>query len=64
MGEFEKDMQRLEEIAKKLTDGEIGIEASMELYAEGVRLADALTQKLDTYKSKIEILETEVKDGE
>ncbi|MDD5016934.1 MAG: exodeoxyribonuclease VII small subunit [Eubacteriales bacterium] len=62
MGEFEKDLQKLEDISQKLQSGEMGIEKSMELYAEGVRLANALSAKLEKYKSKIEILETEVKE--
>jgi exodeoxyribonuclease VII small subunit len=64
MDEFEKDMQRLEEISLKLQSGDMGIEKSMELYAEGIKLAKSLTAKLEKLKSKIEILETEVKNGD
>ena len=38
MDDFEKDLQRLEEITRQLQSGEVGIEKSMELYAEGVKL--------------------------
>jgi len=62
MGEFEKDMQRLDEIARSLQSGEFGLEKSMELYSEGIRLADALLQKLSRLKSKIEILDPEEMD--
>lgn len=64
MDEFEKDMQKLEEISLKLQSGDTGIEKSMELYAEGIKLANSLTAKLEKLKSKIEILETEVKSGD
>jgi exodeoxyribonuclease VII small subunit len=61
MGDFEKEMLRLEEISKSLQSGEQGLEKSMELYSEGIRLANALIAKLEKLKSKIEILETEAK---
>lgn len=61
MDDFEKDLHRLEEISQQLQSGETGIEKSMELYAEGVKLAEMLQKRLNTYKSKIEILEREAK---
>ena len=63
MDDFEKDLQRLEEITRQLQSGEVGIEKSMELYAEGVKLADMLGKRLNTYKSRIEILEKEVEQS-
>ncbi len=60
MGDFEKDLAKLEDITQRLQSGEEGIEKSMALYADGVRLADALQKKLNEYKTKIEVLETEV----
>lgn len=59
MAEFEKDMERLEDITRRLQSGEEGIEKSMALYTEGVKLADALQKRLNEYKTKIDILETE-----
>ena len=61
MDDFEKDLRRLEEISQQLQSGETGIEKSMELYAEGVKLSEMLQKRLNTYKSKIEILENEAK---
>ena len=63
MDEFEKDLQRLEEITRQLQSGEVGIEKSMELYAECVKLADMLGKRLNTYKSRIEILEKEAEQS-
>jgi exodeoxyribonuclease VII small subunit len=64
MGEFEKDLKKLEEISSKLQSGDEGIEKSMELYADGIKLANSLSGRLEKLRSKIEILETEVKSGE
>ncbi len=58
MAEFEKDLEKLEEITRRLQSGEEGIEKSMALYAEGVKLAEALQKKLNEYKSQIDILES------
>lgn len=60
MGDFEKELAKLENITQRLQSGEEGIEKSMALYTDGVRLADALQKKLDEYKTKIDVLETEV----
>lgn len=57
MATFESDLKKLEDISRKLSSGTEGIEKSMQLYEQGIRLADELKKKLDTYKSKIEILE-------
>lgn len=62
MGVFETDLKKLEEISQKLQSKEIGIEKSIDLYSQGMKLANELQGKLDKYKSKIEILETEVKE--
>ena len=57
MATFESDLKKLEEISQKLALGSEGIEKSMELYEEGIKLSGELKKKLDTYKSKIEILD-------
>ncbi len=59
MDDFEKDLKRLEEISMQLQSSESGIEQSLTLYAEGIKLADMLKKRLNAYKSKIEILENE-----
>ena len=58
LGDFEQEMLRLEDIAKRLASGEEGIEQSMALYTQGIELADALQKKLDAYKTQIDILKT------
>lgn len=64
MGEFESDMKKLEEISLRLQSGDEGIEKSMELYADGVKLAASLMGRLEKLRSKVEILETEGKSSE
>jgi exodeoxyribonuclease VII small subunit len=59
MADFEKELEKLEDITRRLQSGEEGIEKSMALYTEGVKLAEALQKKLKEYKTKIDILETE-----
>lgn len=59
MGAFENDLKKLEEISQKLQSKEIGIEKSIEFYSQGIKLANELSEKLEKYKSKIEVLETE-----
>lgn len=62
MGDFEKDLEQLEDITRQLQSGELGIEKSMALYAKGNKLADELKKKLETYQTKIDILNDEVTD--
>lgn len=59
MEDFEQELKRLADIAQRLQSGQEGIEASIELYAKGVSLADGLQKRLDEYKTKIKILETD-----
>ena len=62
MGEFETGLQKLEEISRKLQAGDQGIEKSMALYEEGIKLANDLVKKLEGYRSKLEILDPGEKD--
>jgi len=59
MADFEKELEKLEDITRRLQSGEEGIEKSMALYTEGVKLAETLQKKLKEYKTKIDILEAE-----
>lgn len=59
MGDFEKEMEKLSDIAERLSSGTEGIEKSMELYQQGVSLADMLQKKLNEYKTQVETLKTE-----
>lgn len=59
MATFESDLKKLEKISDQLAAGNEGIEKSMALYADGIKLADELIDKLEKYKSKIDILDIE-----
>lgn len=63
MADFESDLGRLRQITERLSSGEEGLEKSMEMYTEGMKLADELSKRLDKYKSKIEILENGEKES-
>ncbi len=58
MDNFEQELLRLSDIAQRLQSGQEGIEKSIELYEQGVSLADTLQKRLEEYKAKIEIIKT------
>ncbi len=51
--EFETAIERLEEIVSVLESGEASLEESMELYTEGVRLAEVCNSRLKDAEGKI-----------
>ena len=59
---FEVSMTRIEEIVGLLEEGKTGLDKSMELYEEGIRLIRACTSALDVAERKIRILQRG-KDG-
>lgn len=44
---FEQSLQRLEEIVKQLEQGEIPLETSLQLFAEGAKLVTQCNEQLD-----------------
>ena len=59
---FEADLNRLEEIVKKLEDGSVPLEESMKLFREGTALAAACGKLLD--EAELEIVKlTKGPDG-
>ncbi len=50
---FETAFQRLEEIARLLEQGEIGLEASVKLYEEGMKLIQFCAGKLDEAETTV-----------
>ena len=53
---FEQSLARLEEIVKKLEQGECGLDESLKLFEEGARLADSCNALLDQAEQKVDIL--------
>lgn len=58
---FEEALERLEEIVKKMEEGDMTLEESLEAFEEGVRLSRFCSKKLDEAERKVEIL---LKDDE
>ena len=50
---FEEAMERLEKISAELESGSIGLERSLEIYAEGVSLLKECTKRLEDAESAV-----------
>lgn len=57
---LEQDLQRLEEIADKLEQGEIPLEQAMKMYEEGITLSKACMEKLRQAEVKIKTLSKDI----
>lgn len=53
---FEAALSRLEEIVNSLESGELGLEQSLKLFEEGVKLARVCNSRLEDAERKVEIL--------
>jgi exodeoxyribonuclease VII small subunit len=53
---FEAALARLEEIVTELESGELGLEQSLRLFEEGVKLARICNARLEEAERKVEIL--------
>ena len=60
---FEESMTELEDIVTKLEAGDITLDASLELFEKGIKLAKTCQEKLDDAEKKVKILTTN-EDGE
>jgi len=55
---FEEAMKRLEEVVRRLEEGDIPLEQAIDLYQEGVTLSRICAQKLEAIETRItQILE-------
>ena len=57
---FEKNLQKLETIVEKLESGEIGLEESVELYEEGMKIKKICDKKLKDIEMQIK--KTKIED--
>ena len=55
--DFEKEMNKLREIAEKMSMGELSLEQSMKLYTEAVELTKKLGDYIENAKLTVEQLE-------
>lgn len=53
---FEESISELEEIVRKLEDGELSLEESIEYFQKGVELSQICNKKLDEAERKITML--------
>ncbi len=60
---FEQSMTELEDIVTKLEAGDVTLDASLELFEQGIKLAKSCQKKLDEAEKKVKILTT-TDDGE
>jgi exodeoxyribonuclease VII small subunit len=56
MKKFEERLERLEEIAQRIREADSGLDESIALFDEGVKLAKGLEKDLSKVEAKIEIL--------
>jgi len=61
---FEKAMQELEEIVRRLEDGEPDMEESMALYEKGMELTKTCEKILETAQARVNILAGGKDEGE
>ncbi|MDI3482843.1 MAG: exodeoxyribonuclease small subunit [Candidatus Methanomethylophilaceae archaeon] len=59
---FEKAMSKLEELVTKLDEGDLGLEESLSIYEEAVKLRDFCRKRLEEYERRVRKLVD--KDGE
>jgi exodeoxyribonuclease VII small subunit len=64
MKNFEKRLERLEEISNKINEGKIQLEEAITLFEEGIKLAQGLEKDLAKVERKIEILVNEPESPE
>jgi exodeoxyribonuclease VII small subunit len=53
---FEDSLEKLEQIARELEDGELTLESSLKKFEEGIKLADFCSTKLDDAQAKVNLL--------
>jgi len=53
---FEKALEELEEIVKKMEGGDLSLDESLKAFEEGIRLSRFCADRLDEAERKVEIL--------
>ena len=60
---FEKALSRLQEIVSELEDPDKGLEASLELFEEGVGLSRFCRSRIDEIEKRVEVVLRETPDA-
>jgi len=63
-GSFETSLERLTAVVDRLESGELGLEESLALFEEGVRLARSAKERLDKAEKRVEELIESDENGE
>ena len=53
---FEEQIGELEEIVRKLENGDVSLDESLELFEQGVKLTKGCQKMLDTAEKKVKVL--------
>jgi len=53
---FEVSLEKLEDIVKKLEEGDLALDESLKIFEEGIKLSRLCTKQLEEAERKIEIL--------
>lgn len=53
---FEEALERLESIVKKMEQGEMTLEESLDAFEEGIKLSRFCSKKLDDIERRVEVL--------
>lgn len=53
---FEKALEQLEEIVKKMEEGDMSLEESLKAFKEGIKLSRLCADRLDEAERKVDIL--------
>ncbi|MNL70694.1 Exodeoxyribonuclease 7 small subunit [compost metagenome] len=61
--DFEKKLNRLEEIVQKMEKGDLALDESLKLFEEGVKLSRECNQRLTEAESKVKLLMNIGPDG-
>ncbi|HHU43182.1 MAG: exodeoxyribonuclease VII small subunit [Bacillota bacterium] len=62
--DYEKSVEKLEGIVKKLDNEKISLEESIKLYGEGVKLVKECMEKLSNLKGEFEVLNSQMQNIE
>ena len=54
---FEESMERLEEVLRRLENGNETLDASLKLYEEGIALVRACTERLENAEQRMKVLQ-------
>ncbi len=56
MKDFEKNLNRLEELSNEIKDTSISLEQALKDFEEGIKLAKSLEKDIDSIERKVQIL--------